>query len=101
MSEAFYVSRATIEKIEGVHRRARLELGTVMEFGVHGSIKEHYKLLDAKDLPLPVDYIVAATGFPSSRASTSTTLSKCPLPLGRSWTGHSPPIRTSARQPRL
>jgi hypothetical protein len=28
--------------------------------GVHGAIKEHYRL-DAKDLPLPVDYIVAAT----------------------------------------
>jgi hypothetical protein len=30
--------------------------------GVHGVVKEHYKLLDKKNLPLPVDYIVGATG---------------------------------------
>ncbi|WP_420635225.1 hypothetical protein [Candidatus Palauibacter sp.] len=29
--------------------------------GVHGPIKSHYRI-DAKDLPLPVDYQVAATG---------------------------------------
>ncbi len=62
MSDAFYVSRAEIEKIEGVHRRARLEAGAVVDFGVHGVIKTHYKLHDAADLPLPVDFVVAAAG---------------------------------------
>lgn len=62
MSETFYTSRATIEKVQGVHRRAVLEVGAVIEFGVHGAIKAHYKLEDARDLPLPVDYVVAATG---------------------------------------
>lgn len=63
MNESLYTSRATVEKVAGVHRRAQLEAGpTTIELGVHGAIKEHYKLLDAKDLPLPVDYIVAATG---------------------------------------
>ncbi len=60
MTEPFYVSRARIEKIEGVHRRAHLEIGTTIDIGVHGAIKEHYRI-DAKDLPLPVDYIVACT----------------------------------------
>ena len=61
MSESFYTARSRIEKIEGVHRRARLEDGTEIELGVHGVIKSHYRL-DAKNLPLPVDYQVAATG---------------------------------------
>lgn len=61
MSEPIYTARVTVRKIEGVHRRARLEDGTEIEFGVHGPIKQHYRLDDQKDLPLPVDYIVAAT----------------------------------------
>ncbi len=62
MSEAFYVSRSTIEKVGGVHRRARLEAGAVIDFGVHGTIKKHYKLDDQPDLPLPVDFMAAAAG---------------------------------------
>jgi hypothetical protein len=61
MSEPFYVARAEVRKVDGVHRRARLEDGTEVEFGVHGAIKKHYRLDDQRDLPLPVDYIVAAT----------------------------------------
>ncbi len=61
MTEPFYTSRSRVEKIEGLHRRARLEDGTEIDFGVHGAIKAHYRL-DAKDLPLPVDYQVASTG---------------------------------------
>ena len=61
VSEPFYTARARVEKVEGVHRRAFLEEGTSVELGVHGVIKKHYRL-DAKDLPLPVDYQVAATG---------------------------------------
>lgn len=62
MNEPLYVSRAEIRKIEGSHRRARLFDGTEFDFGVHGPIKRHFKLDQQKDLPLPVDYIVAATG---------------------------------------
>ncbi|HEX2168077.1 MAG TPA: hypothetical protein VHG09_12665 [Longimicrobiales bacterium] len=62
MSEPLYTARSTITKIEGVHRRARLEDGTEIDFGVHGPIKEHFRLESRLDLPLPVDYIVAATG---------------------------------------
>jgi len=61
MSESFYTAVATVEKVEGVHRRATITVGPALEFGVHGPIKEHYRL-DGPDLPLPVDYIVAATG---------------------------------------
>ena len=61
VSDPFHTVRASLEKVEGVHRRGRLEDGTELEFGVHGPIKSHYRI-DAKNLPLPVDYQVAATG---------------------------------------
>ena len=60
MTEPFYVSRASIEKIEGVHRRARLEAGAEQHALAEAQVKEHYRI-DAKDLPLPVDYVVACT----------------------------------------
>jgi hypothetical protein len=60
MTEPFYVSRSTIEKVQGVHRRAILHDGTRLEFGVHGPIKAAYGLEAEEDLPLPVDYLVAA-----------------------------------------
>jgi len=63
MTEPFYLSHSSVVKVAGVHRRATLTgLGTIMDMGVHGAIKAHYHLTDARDLPLPVDYIVAATG---------------------------------------
>jgi len=61
VSESFYTSRSTVEKIAGVHRRAHIAADTRFDMGVHGSIKSHYRI-DAPDLPLPVDYMVAATG---------------------------------------
>ncbi len=60
MDEAFYVARAEVGKLTGVHRRALLQDGTVLEFGVHGPVKSHYGLESEPDLPLPVDYVVAA-----------------------------------------
>lgn len=62
MSEPLYIARASVEKVEGVHRRVRMAAGTTAEMGVHGPIREHFGLTDTRDLPLPVDYIVAATG---------------------------------------
>ncbi len=62
MSEPFYTARASIAKLGGTHRRARLESGATVEFGVHGAVKRHFGLEDQPDLPLPVDFIVAATG---------------------------------------
>ncbi len=61
MSDPLYVARGSVEKIEGVHRRASIAAGTVFDMGVHGAIKAHYQI-DSPDLPLPVDYMVAATG---------------------------------------
>ena len=61
MAEAFYVSHGNVRKVAGVHREAEIATGARVEMGVHGAIKEHYRL-EGKDLPLPVDYIVAATG---------------------------------------
>ena len=61
MSDPLYVARSVVTKGEG-QREARLETGEHVQFGVHGAIRQHFKLNDAKDLPLPVDYIAAATG---------------------------------------
>ena len=61
MTDPLYVSRSEIARIGGLHRRGRIATGVELDMGVHGPIKEYYRL-DAKDLPLPVDYIVAATG---------------------------------------
>jgi hypothetical protein len=62
MTNPFYVSRSRIEIVRNTHRRAQMEAGGQFDTGVHGPVKEHFRLLDEKDLPLPVDYIVAATG---------------------------------------
>ncbi len=62
MSDPVYIAKATVEKVKGVHRRAHLESGVEVEYGVHGPIKKHYKLDSEPDLPLPVDYVVAAAG---------------------------------------
>jgi hypothetical protein len=61
MEGTVYTARATVRKIEGVHREAEIATGVRFEMGVHGVIKDHYRL-EGKNLPLPVDYIVAATG---------------------------------------
>ena len=61
MTDPFYVTRSKIEKVDSGHRRAHLEAGPTIDFGVHGVIKRHYRL-DHPDRPLPVDYIAAATG---------------------------------------
>ena len=61
MNESLYTAVARVERVAGVHRRAVLATGTTVEFGVHGPIKTHYRL-EGEDRPLPVDYIVAATG---------------------------------------
>ena len=34
MSDALYVAKATVEKVDGLHRRATLEDGTSLDFGV-------------------------------------------------------------------
>lgn len=62
MSEPLYIARATVAKIAGTHRRLTLATGEAFDVGVHGPIKDHYGLDNERNLPLPVDYIVAATG---------------------------------------
>lgn len=61
MSEPFYVVEASVRKVDGVHRRATLPTGHEVDLGVHGAVKELYDI-EADDLPLPVDYMVATTG---------------------------------------
>jgi hypothetical protein len=62
MEESVYRSRIRIEVVHGLHRRGHLPLGHTAEFGVHGAVKDLFRLAPERELPLPVDYIVAATG---------------------------------------
>ncbi len=62
MSEPLYTARVTLERAGSLHRRATLETGESLDMGVHGPIATYYKLEPPRALPLPVDYIVAATG---------------------------------------
>ncbi len=59
MSE-LYTAGVRVEKVAGVHRRATLPTGVTIDMGVHGPVARHFNI-DALPLPLPVDYIVAAT----------------------------------------
>jgi hypothetical protein len=62
MSEPLYDSHVRLEKLGSLHRRAYLPLGTVADMGVHGPIVRHFNLSPERELPLPVDFIVAAAG---------------------------------------
>ncbi len=57
-----YVARSTLEAVGPLQRRATLETGESIEMGVHGPVVELFRLDPPRPLPLPVDYIVAATG---------------------------------------
>lgn len=60
--EPLYTARARAEKVQGTHRRLTLATGETFDVGVHGPIRSHFRLDAERSLPLPVDYIVAATG---------------------------------------
>jgi hypothetical protein len=62
MSESLYVSRSRVERVGSLHRRAHLPLGASADMGVHGPIQDLFRLSPDRPLPLPVDFIVAATG---------------------------------------
>jgi len=62
MTDPLYVATTPIEVLPGLHRRAQLPLGYTADFGVHGPVRQHFKLEPDREFPLPVDYIVAATG---------------------------------------
>ena len=62
LAEPLYVARATVRKLGSLHRRVTLALGATADVGVHGAIRDHYRLAPERELPLPVDYIAAATG---------------------------------------
>lgn len=62
MGEVLYTARATLEQLGSLHRRATLATGATCDFGVHGELMAHYRLAPERELPFPVDFIVAATG---------------------------------------
>jgi hypothetical protein len=59
---SFYDAQAKVTKVQGTERRVEIATGASFHTGVHGAIKAHYRLDQEKNLPLPVDYIVGATG---------------------------------------
>ncbi|MBI1799496.1 MAG: hypothetical protein HYR73_07380 [Candidatus Eisenbacteria bacterium] len=61
MSDPLYTAHAELEKLGSLHRRARLETGETFDMGVHGPVVQLFGLQPERELPLPVDYIVAAT----------------------------------------
>jgi hypothetical protein len=61
MSEPFYVAHAEVDRVGPLHRRARLANGETFDMGVHGPVVQLFRLEPERELPLPVDYIVAAT----------------------------------------
>ena len=61
-SEPLYTSRIRLDKLGSLHRRAHLPLDASVDMGVHGPIVPFFRLNPERELPLPVDYIVAATG---------------------------------------
>lgn len=61
MGDILYTSRATLEQLGSLHRRATVATGATCEFGVHGPLMRHYGLSPERELPFPVDFIVAAT----------------------------------------
>lgn len=62
MGDILYTARATLEQLGSLHRRATVATGASCEFGVHGELARYYRLSPERELPFPVDYIVAATG---------------------------------------
>ena len=62
MADPLYVSRSTLVTAGYLHRRAQLPTGETLDMGVHGPIASYFKIDPPRELPLPVDYIVAATG---------------------------------------
>ena len=60
MTAPLYVSRCTMDKLGSLHRRAHLVHGATADMGVHGPIRELFQLAPERELPLPVDYVVAA-----------------------------------------
>jgi len=62
MNEPFYRARASLEIVGPLHRRARLDSGEHIDMGVREPVVSLFHLTPPRELPLPVDYIVAATG---------------------------------------
>ncbi len=61
MNDALYTAHVSVENAGHLVRRAALPTGVTVEMGVHGPIVDFYRLSPAREVALPVDYIVAAT----------------------------------------
>jgi hypothetical protein len=63
MGDVVYKSESRIERIKGPFRRAYIPAtADPVDFGVHGSIAQHYGVTGTDEVATTLDYIVAATG---------------------------------------
>ena len=49
MNEPLYLAQSRIEMLGSLHRRAHIALGHQLEFGVHGPVRDHYRLESLRD----------------------------------------------------
>jgi hypothetical protein len=63
MAELIHVSKVKIIKDKGPIRRAYIEpFSEPVTYGIHGGLKEFYKMETEQELPATLDHIVAAVG---------------------------------------
>ena len=62
MSDVVYTARARIDQVARFERLAHVATDASAPMGVHGPMREFYRLETPRERPLPVDWIVAATG---------------------------------------
>lgn len=63
MGEVIHTSRIRIVREKGPNRKAMIEgVSEPVYYGVHGGIKQFYKIEPEKEYAATLDHIVAATG---------------------------------------
>ena len=63
MGEIVHTSRIKIVREEGPNRRATIEgFPGEIRYGVHGGIKNFYKVQPKEELPATLDHIIGAVG---------------------------------------
>ena len=74
MNNPFYTARSSVAKVDGIHRRATLEDGTEIDFGVHGPIKSHARYTIRVPAGAPRDKVDRALATDVSKCPTACSL---------------------------
>ena len=63
MSEHVHTSHVRIEKVKGPIRHAFIEhFSEPVRYGVHGGIKQFYRMEPEEEVPATLDHMIAAVG---------------------------------------